>query len=355
MRVLRVRVALLVTAVLVVAACGGAPAGPTGGATAPRSLADVVKAASTEGKLNVAGPSNFGEENFRKLMAAFNAKYGTQIQGTFTSSGNHPEIVAKIVTELSTGGKPTWDAVLLNDTFIWTLVAEGDIAKPDYRSLFKTPDAALQFDGHAVAYAHQLILPVVNATLVPPADRPKTWDDVVDAKWKGRIGVHNAVHHLVRLSQLWGDERTTEYAKKLASLNPKIGLINETYKLLTLGETRLSFTQTNSQVDEGLRKGEPIAWASDVLPAIAASYQCAGVKDAVNANVAALFCGFMLEKAATDIWGNAIGRQSIFDPSTTLGAIYAKNAKDVLVLDGTISYAQFQEREKKYRQLLGFR
>lgn len=353
MSALRIAVALLV-ATVVMAACGGAPP-PSTSASAPRSLADVVKAASTEGKLNVAGPSNFGEENFRKLMAAFNAKYGTQVQGTFTSSGNHPEIVAKIVTELSTGGKPTWDAVLLNDTFIWTLVVEGDIAKPDYRSLLKTPDAALQFDGYAVAYAHQLILPLVNATLVPAAERPKTWEDVIDPKWKGRIGVHNAVHHLVRLSQLWGDERTTDYAKKLAALNPKIGLVNETYKLLTLGETRISFTQTNSQVDEGLKKGEPVAWASDVRPAIAASYQCAAVRDAPNPNVAALFCGFMLEKAATDVWGDAIGRQSIFDPNTTLGAIFAKNSKDVLVLDGTISYAQFTEREKKYRQILGFR
>ncbi len=337
-----------------VAACAPAPSSPSAPA-AQRTVGDLATAASAEGKLNVAGPSNLGEAGFGKIVAAMNAKYGTTIQGTFTSSGNHPEIVRKIITERAAGGKPTWDAVLLNDTFIWTLASEDQLATPPYAELFKLPQAAVMFDGKAVGYADQLILPVVNAKLVPEVERPKTWEDVADARWKGRIGVHNAVHHFVRLSLLWGDERATSYVKAVVALQPRLGLINETYKMLTLGETRLSFTQTNSQVDEGLKKGEPVAWAIAVRPAIAARYQCAATKDAPNPSAAALLCGFMFEKAATDIWGEAIGKQNIFDPSTTLGDIYAKNAKDVIVIDGSLSQKEFDARETKYRQLLGFR
>lgn len=331
----------------------GAPAAQA--AKGPTTLPDLVKAASAEGKIRVAGPSNFGEAAFKKLLDALNAKHGTKLEGTYSSTGNLPDIVQKVITERAAGGKPSWDAVLLNDTFIWTLADDGDIAAPPYAQLFSPPQAAVMLDGKTVGFADQLILPAVNSKLVPEAERPKTWDEVVDPRWKGRIGVANTIHHFVRLSQVWGDERTTDFVKKLAALQPRLGLVNETYKLLTLGETRISFTQTNSQMDEGFRKGEPVAWASAVRPAIGARYQCGVTKDADNPNAATLLCGFMLDKAASAIWGESVGKQNIFDPSTTIGEIYAKNAKDVLVIDGSLSKKDFDARETKYRQLIGFR
>ena len=343
---------------LLAAACGPGGAAPKPEAVAGKAaltLEQVIQGAKAEGKLNVAGPSNLGDDGFQKLVAAMNAKYGTSVQGTFSTSGNLPDIVSKVITERATGGKPTWDSVLLNDSYMVTLSTEDQLEKRPYRELFGLGERAINFDSKGVGYAHQLVLPAVNANLVPPAERPKTWDEVVDPKWQRKIAIHSAVHHLVRLSQVWGDEKATEYAKKLAALNPKIGLINETFKWLTLGETLISFTQTNSQMDTALKRGEPVAWAIEVRPAIAPTYHCGALKDAPNSNAATLFCGFMADKAALDIWGEKVGKQSIFDPSTTLGEIYAKSPDQVVLWDDKFPAAEFEARDKKYQGILGFR
>ncbi len=351
--------ASVIIAALVLLACApSASRQETSASQAPQAsmtLEQLVKAANAEGQLSVTGPSNLGEQGAQNIVAAMNAKYGTNIRLNWTSAGDFGPLVSQIITEQATGGRPTWDAVVFNDTYMATLWLKGSLQKFPYKELFGVPDKALIFEGNTVGFANQLVLPAYNSKLVSEAEAPKTWDEVVDQKWAGKIGMHTAVHHLARLSQLWGDEKTTEYAKRLAALNPKLGRINETYKSLVLGETLLSFTQTNSQMDEGLKKGEPVAWAIRVRPAIAPTYQCGVLKGAQNPNAAALLCGFLFDKAAQEVWGENVGRQSIFDPSTPLGKIYAEGPQSVLVLDGTLSVEELDNRVTKYTQILGFR
>lgn len=323
-------------------------------AKADPRLDELIKAAQAEGKLSVTGPSTLGDQNFLKLVAAMNAKYGTNIQGSWTSSGNFPATTAQLLTEYGTGGKPSWDAVLMNDTFLGQLWKGGYLEKRPYRAMFGLPERATAYEESGVIFASQLVLPIYNTKLVPEADVPKTWDDLVDPKWKDKIGVHNAIHHFIRLQQVWGEDRTTEYVKKIAALNPKLGPINEVYQKMVLGETWMSFTQTNSQMNAGRRRGEPVAWA-EVRPAIAPSYECAVLKNGQSPNAAALFCGFMFDKAALDIWGEGVGAQSIFQPSTELGAIYAKNPNDVLILKDDFPHEELERLEKKYSPILGFR
>lgn len=347
-------------ALMIAGACApSTPAPATGGGSAKTAnatpLEQIIAGAKAEGTLNAAGPSNLGDTGYKKLLAAMNQKYGTNIQGTFSTQGNLQDIVAKTLQERATGGKPTQDVLLLNDSYIAALAADDALESNPYQQTFNVAASAVAYEGRAVGFANQLVLPVVNTNLVPPAERPKSWEDLLDPKWKGKVGVHNATHHYVRLSTVWGDEKTTEFVKKLAEQGPRIGLINETYKFLTLGETLISATQTNSQLDTGRRKGEPVDWAIDVRPAIAPTYFCSGLKDAVNRNAAALFCAFMLDKAALDVWGEVIGRQSIYDPSTELGKIYAQDPKGVITWDEKMPLADFEARDKKYRQMLGFR
>jgi iron(III) transport system substrate-binding protein len=327
--------------------------GPAAAKTDPR-LDELIKAANAEGKLSVTGPSTLGDQNFLRLVAAMNAKYGANIQGGWTSSGNFPATTAQLLTEYGTGGKPSWDAVLMNDTFLAQLSKGGYLEKRPYRPMFGLPERSTAYDESSVVFASQLVLPVYNTKLVPEADVPKTWEDLTDPKWKDKIGVHNAIHHFIRLQQIWGEDKTTEYVKKIAALNPKLGPINEVYQKMVLGETWMSFTQTNSQMNAGRRRGEPVAWV-EVRPAIAPSYLCAGLKGGQSPSAAALFCGFMFDKAALDIWGEGVGAQSIFQPSTELGAIYAKNPNDVLILKDDFPQEELERLEKKYSPLLGFR
>ncbi len=343
---------ILTGAGLAACAAPGPAAGPA--ATKAPTLDDVIARAKAEGRLNAAGPSSLGEAGFNKILDALNKKHGLSLQGSYSSSGNLPDIVAKVVTERAAGGKTTWDAVILNDSFMSSLVQAEAVETAPYRELFKLQPGQVSYDGRAVSFANQLVLPVVNTKLVSPADMPKTWEDLLDPKWKGRIGVSNTIHHIVRLSQVWGDDRATDFAKRLAKQEPKLGLINETFQALTLGQNVVSFTQTNSQVDPALKKGTPVAWASDVRPAIAPNYHSAALKGASDPNAAILLAGFMTEPVVVDVWAEAMGRQSLRDASTLLGQIYAKDPKDAIVWDDKFDASEFAAREKKYRQIIGF-
>lgn len=319
------------------------------------ALEQLVAAAKAEGKLNLAGPSSLGDNAAQRLVAAMNAKYGTSIQVTWTGAGQAGPVVAQIITERATGGKTTWDIFITNDGQMVKLFTEDQLQKYNYRETFNLPEAGTGFESSVTGFANQLILPAYNSKLVQPADVPKTWEDVVDPKWKGKVGVSTSVHHLVRLSQGWGDEKATEYARKLGALDPKLGQLNESYDRLVLGETQLNFTQTNSQLERGKQKGDPVSFAMDVRPAIGSWYYCGALKGAQNPNTALLFCGFMMEKAAFDIWAEGQGRESIFDPSTEVGRIYAKNKQDVVLLDDDFAVNELEKREKKYTPIIGFR
>ena len=64
---------------------------------------------------------------------------------------------------------------------------------------------------------------------------------------------------------------------------------------------------------------------------------------------------FMTDPSVLEVWGQAMGKQSILDPATLLGQIYAKNAKDAITWDDKFDPNEFAAREKKYREIVGFR
>lgn len=349
MRLTRRELLVLTGAGVVACATPNAPAVPSKTVT----LESVIAAAKNE-KVNGAGPSSLGEDGFNKILASINKKYGTSLAGSFSTSGNLPDIVAKVVTERAAGGRTTWDIVLINDSFMSSLAQADAIETNPYRDVFKLPAQNVSYDGRAVSFANQLVLPVYNTKLVAAGDVPKSWEDMLDPKWKGKIGVHNAVHHMVRLSQLWGDEKATDYTRRLSAQNPKLGLINEVFQSLTLGQTLLSWTQTNSQVDPAILKGTPVAYAESVRPAIAPTYHAAALKGAPNPNAAMLVASFMTDPSVYEVWAAAMGKQSLTDPSTILGKVYAANAKDAITWDDKFDPTVFADREKKYRQILGY-
>src|SRR5206468_10028370 len=99
------------------AAAGGQAAGaPTSAAaaaqpgpapTASPALAQLVAAAKQDGKLNWVGPSNLGEPTAQQIVAAMNARFGTSIQLSYTSSGDFSQTTPQLMTEEATGGKPS--------------------------------------------------------------------------------------------------------------------------------------------------------------------------------------------------------------------------------------------------------
>jgi ABC-type Fe3+ transport system substrate-binding protein len=156
--------------------------------------------------------------------------------------------VGKVATQAATGAPPEWDVMVATDAHHASLWLR-KLQKPlDYKSV-GVGEKLIDHDGGAISFAHQSIVPAYNSGMVSPKDAPKSWEDLLQPKWKGKVGVTTATHHLGRLGVgPWGEEKTTAYVKALAQQNPVLGELGSTYTRLQLGEILVALSLTDSYI-----------------------------------------------------------------------------------------------------------
>jgi len=142
----------------------------------------VVAAAKKEGTVTVYH-AQFGTPHWRKVIQAFKDKYGIDVKEFDTRASELTERVRveqtsqHYVADVEFHGEAT-----IGQQRQGNFIAEhGDI--PNAANL-RPPFVA---DKWAVPAWVQVICPLVNTTLVKPADEPKVWSDLLDPKWKGRL------------------------------------------------------------------------------------------------------------------------------------------------------------------------
>jgi iron(III) transport system substrate-binding protein len=315
-------------------------------------LDDLVAAAGKEGSLNFYGPSSLKPEGAQAFAQAFNKKYGSNIKVSYIPSGSMTRDVGKVATQAATGAPPEWDVMVATDAHHATLWLR-KLQKPfDYKSL-GVDEKLVDHDGGSISFVHQYIVPAYNKKLVSPQDAPKSWDDLLNPRWKGKLGVTTATHHFGRLAiGPWGEEKTTAYVKALAQQNPVVGQLGTTYTRLQLGEILVAFTLTDSYIFLAKQTGAPVAAAEEVQPVIAPSYNVGVIKGAQHPNAAALFAVFMTTPEAQQLWEKEVGVSSALIPGTE----YYQKAKGKQMIYMRKEQAQkVNQLAKKYGQIVGIR
>jgi len=163
--------AVLAVAALALTACGNS--GDAGGS------------GSSDGKsLNIYTSVN--ETTMKELAKAFEAKEGIKV--TYTRLVTGP-VVARYTAE-ATNGTPGADVVILgNEPFFADGLSKGWFRDVTPATVPNAKDLApeYQFKGSLGVGLQRLDGVVVNADNVKPEDAPKTWNDLLDPKWKGKI------------------------------------------------------------------------------------------------------------------------------------------------------------------------
>ncbi|GEM_PF-305653 len=340
---------------LLLQACGGsvaAPAPSSGAASGGGDLKQLVDAANREGKVKLYINSSVSTDQWlRSLEQAFNETYGTKISIIGTPGGNFTSDTAKVVTETSAGQQPSWDIMMTTDAHYATLAKNGLLGKTDWAKLFGAPEKAVLFGGGGYTFSQQLVTPAMNTKLVQESEI-KSWDDLLDPKWAGKIGVNTATHHWGRLSLPWGDQKTTAFIEKLAAQKPKLGATPETAQRLELGEIAIAATNTSTFVYDSQRKGAPVV-AANVEPVLLVYNMAGPLKGGANPNAATLLAGFMATKKAQDLYEQASGETSVF----VAGSKYNKSVegKQFVAMTDDFLSGELDTRSAKYGKLLGFR
>jgi iron(III) transport system substrate-binding protein len=163
-----------------------------------------------EGTLEFYAPSTLTPQGAQAIGAAFNKKYGLNVKLQYSPSGNMTRDIGKVVGLGASGVPPEWDLMVVTDAHHATLWVKKMHQPFDYKSIGVDPKA-VQYDNGSVSFANQFVLPAYNKQLVPANDVPKSWDDLLNPKWKGKLGVSSATHHMARLAAgPWGEEKNNE-------------------------------------------------------------------------------------------------------------------------------------------------
>ena len=136
-----------------------------------------------------------------------------------------------------------------------------------------------------------------NTQLISAQDAPKTWEDLLNPRWKGKMGMDNdAFEWLAGMFYEMGEEKATAYFNKLSEQNIIVRpgrTLNA--QLVTAGELEIGVTLYIQRIEKLKEKGAPIEWVG-LSPTIAEIHPIAISAHAPHPNCARLFVDFILSQ-----------------------------------------------------------
>ncbi len=233
-------------------------------AASPGHAADAAlyQAAKTEGEV-VWYTALIVTQAVRPLIAAFNKKYpGIEVRYARADSG--PTAI-KIMTEARAGRvqSDVFDGIDTTPPLVQAGLVEPYV--PSEAS--KYPAALKDPDGRWNALVLYFLTPAVNTNLVPAPERPRTGQDLLDPKWKGRIAwstapSSGAAVYVGSVLQTMGERNGMEFLRALS--RQSVVNVDATNRAILdqviLGEYAISLNAFNHHAVLSAQKGAPVAW-----------------------------------------------------------------------------------------------
>jgi iron(III) transport system substrate-binding protein len=177
-------------------------------------LTDLAKIAATKGPISWYESSP--QDQIDKVVAAFQARFpGVTVRHTRLVGGN--ELAVRSVQEMQARGF-TGDVLTGGADHIWQIAERGYLETPDWSAL-GLPKAMSPAPFTAVTASSIYVL-IWNDRKVQAAEVPKTWDDIVNAKWVNRSGSWVRAAVFAQLGAGWGAEKAKAELEKYVKLKP---------------------------------------------------------------------------------------------------------------------------------------
>lgn len=263
----------------------------------PRSGADdsntkLIEGAKKEG--NVVYFTTMTLSQSKKVVDRFEKKYPFIKVELFRTGGG--PMLNKIVTEAQ-GGRHAWDVVVGRGEMVLPLMQKELLAS--YRSPERKmiQDDLVDPEGFWTAYYVNPYALGYNTNLVKKEDVPKSYEQLLDPKWKGRkISIDNEAFGLLSgLIKAWGKEKAVSYLKRLAAQDPVPMRGNTNRVQLTMaGEFPLIIAYGPTIQRENSR-GAPIDWLP-LEPVVVQVNPTMVAAHAPHPNAARLLSDFLLSK-----------------------------------------------------------
>lgn len=174
---------------------------------ATQGQADLVAAAKREGRVTVYG--SLEADVFEVIKKIFEGQYGIRVD-YFRAASNL--VTDRVLTE-SRAGRPQFDAVLTNRSPMLILKKEGVFAGYTSPSYERYPVVLRDREGIlSPSYRMVVVSILYNTRLVKAEDAPKTLNELLDPKWKGKVVMPDPTVHtttavwLSNMQKVLGDQ-----------------------------------------------------------------------------------------------------------------------------------------------------
>jgi ABC-type Fe3+ transport system, periplasmic component len=199
------------------------------------------------------------------------------------------------------------------DVVVSSLVVElkqANLAQPFHSPILESFPAEFQEPDHfygtyRVAY-HGI---AYNTKMVSQAEAPQSYEDLLDAKWKGKIVWNDSAETggpllILYLRKIWGEEKAEDYLRQLARQNiiTRPSSLRNVVDLLIAGEHHIMLNAAFHHVAASRAKGAPVD-AVMQEPVLTRNNYVILLKTAPHPHAAMLLIDFLMGEEAQRLMG----------------------------------------------------
>ena len=265
-----------------------------------------LEAARKEGK--VVWYSSLAVPSTEKIAKLFEAAYpGIQVEVHRTGS---QRVLQRLMQEVQANIKNA-DVVHTSDAGHFVLLKDKKLLmKYTPAGVEKFPAGFKDKDGYHYGLRSTLSVIAFNPKIIPPAEAPKTWKDLQDPKWRGKLVTAHPGYsgiiatHVLALVNLYG----WDYFKQLAQ--NKLMLVqsaNDPAQVVASGERPISVNGSEYFFYQTQKKGNPIqiVYPKEGVPLVVSP--TAITSFAPHPNAAKLFTDFTFTKEVQQVLADTEG------------------------------------------------
>jgi len=338
-----------IAAMLMAAGCGASAPAETASTAdfalydGPDRLQRLVDGAKQEGQLTVYTSAQ--STDLGPVLEAFEKKYG--VKTSLWRAGS--EAVLNRAVQESRAGRHTVDVVETNGPELESLSREQilQLVKSPHHADLIAP--AIRPHGEWVGTRLNVFVQAYNTKLVKKEELPKTWEDLVNPKWKGRLGIEQEDSDwLAGVFGEIGEERARKVFREIVAANGMSVRKGHTLltQLVVSGEVPLALTVYNYKAEQLRAEGAPIDWFT-IGNAIARPNGVGVARRAPHPHAALLFYDFELSEE-----GQKIIAEREFVP-TSKKIDTPLNKVPMTFVDARVSIDEYDKWKNLYTELFG--
>jgi iron(III) transport system substrate-binding protein len=301
----------------------------------------LIEGAKREGALTMY--SNAPTDDNAVLVGAFEKKYGIKVNLYRASS---EEIRQRALTE---AGAKRFDVdfILDNAPAMEAMADERLLQEVNSPYLADVMPRAIPPHRQWVGFCLNVLVAAYNTDLVKKAELPKSYSDLIDPRWKGRIAIAaDDSEWFAGLMGALGEEAGVKLFRQIAASNGFSARKGHTLltNLVAAGEAPLALTVFNYTAEQLKKRGAPIDWFV-IEPLISMPNSVAVARMAPHPSAAVLMFDFMLSDAQ-----RILADRDYVATSRQVGS--PLDRERLTVMDSAASLAQADKWERLYRQII---